>query len=142
MFWGQVFFTANQRKYWNIDKFVKLLKLQNWKKLQRFFFKKIIWKNLMKIEKTHQTFQSTKLERIWRHMFLLQIKKGLKKIWKISPISWNHTKLENFGKCWGMAFFWVESFHLATKKMAIPILQSIFLERILQSCQSFGGKKH
>jgi hypothetical protein len=48
--------------------------------------------------------------------------------------------LENVG-AW-IYFFGVESFHMATKKMAIPILQSIFLEKILQSCKKFGGKKH
>lgn len=105
-FGGRFFITANQRKYWNIDKFVKLLKLQNWKKLQSFLLI-LIWKKLTEKKKTLQTFESTKLERIWRHIFLLQIQKGLTKIWKFSPISWNHTKLKKFGKCWGMAFFFV-----------------------------------
>ncbi len=55
------------------------------------------------------------MEKNWRYIFLLEIKKGLINIWKISPTletTQNWKILENVG-AW--LLFWVESFHLAKK---------------------------
>ncbi len=97
---------------WKLKKITKLLNSPNWKKIEDTVFYCKFKTDWQKFGKFHQSLETTE----------------------------NSKNLENVG-AW-IYFFGVESFHMATKKMAIPILQSIFLEKILQSCKKFGGKKH
>jgi hypothetical protein len=103
-FLGGKFFLKLQIKE-NIEILINLSNSWNYKIGKNENFKNYLKKNRLKIEKNHQTFEFTKLEKNWRYSFLLQIQNRLTKIWKISPISWNHRKFKKFGKCWGMDLF-------------------------------------